>query len=251
VDYATVAGSAQPGSDFVGASGTFDWNDGDASDRSITIDLIDDELAETPEDFSLVLKAPTGGARLASSAATTNIQSTDGPGELALYWLQAVFGDNSVEEGIGAIQMSVARRYGSEGEISVAFRTNGGSATAGSDFASASGTLKWADGDSNSKTFEIRILEDALGEGTERFDVQIINPTGGATLSSRSRQNVFIVDNDPSPPPPPPPPPPPQPSGGGGGGTTGPELLALLGLLHGIAMYNRQLRRREIQPRVL
>ena len=84
VDYETVAGSAQQGSDFVAASGTFDWNDGDASDRSITIDLIDDELAETPEDFSLVLTTPTGGARLAASEAITNIQSTDGPGQLAL-----------------------------------------------------------------------------------------------------------------------------------------------------------------------
>ena len=142
-----MAGSAQPGSDFVAASGTFDWNDGDASDRSITIDLIDDELAESPEDFSLVLTTPTGGAQLAASAATTNIGSTDGPGQLALDMAPSPFGDNSVEEGIGAIKLFVGRLNGSEGEISVQFRTNGGSATAGSDFANASGTLTWADGD--------------------------------------------------------------------------------------------------------
>ena len=144
VDYETLAGSAQPGSDFVAASGTLTWNDGDASDRSVTIDLIDDELGETPEDFSLVLTTPTGGARLAASEAITNIQSTDGPGQLTLNWPQALFGDNSVEEGIGAITLFVGRIHGSEGEISVQFRTNGGSATAGSDFANASGTLTWA-----------------------------------------------------------------------------------------------------------
>ena len=248
VDYATVAGSAEPASDFVAASGTFDWNDGDSSDRSITIDLIDDELAETPEDFSLVLMTPTGGAQLAASEAITNIRSTDGPGELRLLWLQAAFGDSSVEEGIGSISMIVGRFNGSEGEISVQFRTNTGSATAGSDFVNALGSLTWADGDSNSKTIQIQILEDALGEGTERFDVQIFSPTGGATIGSRSRQNVFIVDNDP-----------PGSGGGGGGGgggdggggSTGLEFLALLVLLSAFPLRKSRVRRREIQLRVI
>ena len=36
VDYATAAGQAQPGSDFEDASGTLSWNDGDASDKTLT-----------------------------------------------------------------------------------------------------------------------------------------------------------------------------------------------------------------------
>ena len=83
VDYATAAGQAQPGSDFVGASGTLTWNDGDTSDKTLTIDIIDDALSETiREDFSLRLTAPTGGAQLAASEASITITDADGPGEL-------------------------------------------------------------------------------------------------------------------------------------------------------------------------
>ena len=82
VDYATVAGSAQPGSDFVAASGTLTWNAGDVDDKTITIDINDDPDPEGNESFLLSLTSPTGGAVLAASAATTFIQNADGPGEV-------------------------------------------------------------------------------------------------------------------------------------------------------------------------
>ena len=82
VHYATAAGQAQPGFDFEAASGTLTWNDGDASDKTLSIDLINDAVAEADEDFSLTLSAPTGGAQLAASEATTIIASEDGPGQL-------------------------------------------------------------------------------------------------------------------------------------------------------------------------
>src|SRR5688572_53934 len=73
VDYATAAGQAMTGSDFQNASGTLSWDDGDTSDRLITINLIDDAEFEGDEKFSLTLSEPTGGAALAASQAVTNI----------------------------------------------------------------------------------------------------------------------------------------------------------------------------------
>ena len=77
VHYATAAGQALTGSDFQDASDTLSWDDGDTSDRFITINLIDDAEVEGDENFSLTLSEPTGGAALAASQAVTNIANDD------------------------------------------------------------------------------------------------------------------------------------------------------------------------------
>ena len=82
VNYATAAGGAQPGSDFENESGTLSWNDGDASDKELDLNLINDTVAEADEDFTLTLSAPAGGAQLAASEATRTIPSEDGPGQV-------------------------------------------------------------------------------------------------------------------------------------------------------------------------
>jgi uncharacterized delta-60 repeat protein len=208
VDFATEAGSAQPGSDFENTFGTLNWNDGDADAQTITVDLIDDALSERPENFSLILSAPTGGAQLAASEAETFVASQDGPGELTLVWPIFILPDtHSVPEGIGTITLPVLRRNGSAGAVSVDFQTNRGSATAGQDFVATSGTLTWADGDTGAKSITVEILDDAVIEPGERFDIQIGNPTGGATIGFNARQNVFIQDNEQGTPPPTVPPP--------------------------------------------
>jgi uncharacterized delta-60 repeat protein len=197
VSYETQDGSAGDGSDFVGVSGTFDWGNGDASDKSITIDLIDDSDSEQFEEFSLLLSGATGGGQIAASRATIGIFSLDGPGDLALVWPVFVLrDDHHVPEAIGVIRLPVVRSNGSEGEVSVQVRLNRGSATANSDFEAITESLTWADGDTSAKWVEVRIIDDSLGEAGERFDIQIDNPTGGATIASGSRQNVFIQDND-------------------------------------------------------
>jgi uncharacterized delta-60 repeat protein len=197
VDFVTEAGSAQPGSDFENTFGTLNWNDGEAGNQTITVNLIDDALSERPENFSLTLSAPTGGAQLAASEATTSISSQDGPGELRLLWPMTLSDEHYVPEGIGAIALPVVRMHGSTGTVSVQFHTNRGSATAGEDFAAKSGTLTWADGDTRAKSITVEILDDAVIEPVERLDIQISGPTGGATIGLGARQNVFIQDNEP------------------------------------------------------
>jgi parallel beta-helix repeat protein len=65
VDYETFSGSATAGLDFVPVKGTLVFNEGETA-KSITIPILDDALPEYPEDFSVVLSNPTGGASLGS-----------------------------------------------------------------------------------------------------------------------------------------------------------------------------------------
>ena len=201
---------AQPGADFVGASGTLEWHDGESEDHSITVDLINDTEVEEKEWFYLQLSAPSGGARLASSRTVVDVASGDsGPdsGQLELLWPRDP--THRVPESIGTISLPVTRTGGLAGEISVQYRANaGGSAIPGSDFTAVSGTLTWTDSDAAIKHIKIAIIDDVNNEEVESFEIQILNPTGGATIAGPDRQLIYIDDNDP-------------PAGGGGGGGTG------------------------------
>jgi Leucine-rich repeat (LRR) protein len=67
VDYATADGSALDGSDYVGTTGTLTWADGDSSDKTLTITLIDDTLGKGYKTFIVTLSETTSGADLESA----------------------------------------------------------------------------------------------------------------------------------------------------------------------------------------
>jgi hypothetical protein len=81
VDYDTSAGSAREGVDYLAAHGTLSWADGDASDRVVDVDVIDDDEREQREDFTLVLSNASGGAgwrrdRCPRASAARTVQGT-------------------------------------------------------------------------------------------------------------------------------------------------------------------------------
>src|SRR5207248_2811742 len=74
-----------------------------------------------------------------------------------------------------------------------------GTATAGSDYTAASGTLSWAAGDTVAKTFTISITNDAVYESSETVKLTLSSPTGGASLGSPAAATLTIVNDDPPP----------------------------------------------------
>ena len=135
----------------------------------------------------------------------------------------------TIAESAGSVTLTVLRSGSASGAVSVDYATSSGSATADSDFTSASGTLTWADGDAANKTITVDITNDSTDESDETFTVTLSNPSGGATLGSSFQATVTLVDDD-SPAPPPPPPPPPPSGGSSGGGAVGFLSLLLLGI---------------------
>ena len=63
----------------------------------------------------------------------------------------------SVGEAGPTVTITATRTGGSDGAVSVDYATSDGTATAGSDYTAASGTLNWSDGDAANKTFNISI----------------------------------------------------------------------------------------------
>lgn len=65
VDYATVAGTAEPGKDFIHVQGTLTFEPG-SKEEAISVSLIEDEEFEPDETFTVHLSKSTAGAKLAA-----------------------------------------------------------------------------------------------------------------------------------------------------------------------------------------
>jgi hypothetical protein len=77
--------------------------------------------------------------------------------------------------------------------VSVDYATADGTAVAGSDYTSKSGTLTFTPGQT-SKTVYVSITDDALAEDDETFTVTLTNPTGGLLIADN--QAVGTIQND-------------------------------------------------------
>lgn len=100
----------------------------------------------------------------------------------------------SVAEEADTVLITVLRSLGTSGVVRVDYATSDGTATTPSDYAAASGTLVFANGEL-SKTFSIRINNDGSLEGSEEFYLTLSSPSNTVVVSPGTAQ-VTILDND-------------------------------------------------------
>jgi major membrane immunogen (membrane-anchored lipoprotein)/ribosomal protein L35AE/L33A len=145
VDYTTSDGTASAGSDYTAASGTLTLADG-VTIASFNVSILNDTAYEGNETVNLALSNPTGGATLGtpSGAVLTIVEDDPVPSAGSLQFSGATY---SVDEnGVSAL-ITVTRIGGDFGEVTVDYTTSDGTASAGNDYTSTSGTLTLADGD--------------------------------------------------------------------------------------------------------
>ena len=173
-------------------SGTLTWAAGDRNDKTFTVPVTWDGRAEGTESIGLALTNPGGGADQGSnSAAVIRIGDDGASGPLALSASAYRIG-----EADGLVTITVTRSGGSlGGPVSVDYATNDATATAGSDYQAAAGTLTFAPGEA-SKSLTVHVTSDATHEGDEAFQVKLSNATGGASLGSPAGATVTIADDD-------------------------------------------------------
>ena len=219
--------SATANEDFTTTSGTLQWPDGDASEREIVVEVIQDAgPAEIVESFTVKLENAQGGAGLGKYLSTVDIQPDGAPGG------QIDIGGADPTSGVESnIQVWLQRGYYFEGRVCVTLTASSGTAIAGEDFDEAPSTYCWEDQDAEAKLAVIPIVDDNKSESNETFNVELSNPTGGAIIGQFGSVTLGIAANDEPASSPPPPPPPPPPSRGGGGPAGPVELLMCLGLL--------------------
>jgi Calx-beta domain len=215
VEYATSDGSATAGSDYIATSGTLNWAAGDGADKTFTVPVSWDGRAEGTETISLALANAGGGADLGPTAAAILRVGDDGASGPLVF----SSGAYTVSEGDAVVTITVTRSGGSlGGPVTIDYATSDGTATAGSDYTPASGTLAFGPGEAT-KTFTVPVTSDPAHEADETFQVALSNAGGGANAGSPAGATVTIANDDAAPAGPGPTPP-----AGPGPDTTAPKL---------------------------
>lgn len=187
VDYATRDLSAQAGQDYLAASGSLSFAPGQ-SVHTVSVDLIDDKLAEALERFELVLSNPVNAA-LGHGTALAEIGRSDGVGSAQP---RIRIDDLTVGESDGYARLSVSLHAPSTSPITVDY-TSSNATAGGGDYDYPGGTLYFAPGETT-KTVQVQVYDDTAAEGRETFYVGLRNPTN-ATLG-KAWAMVNVVDDD-------------------------------------------------------
>ena len=190
IDYATGNGSATAGSDYTAKNGTITFNPGQTS-KTINVPIANDNVGESAETFSFTLSNPHGAPLATPSSATITIVDDDQPN------IQFKSANFNLPENGGPAVVTVLLSNAASQPISVVYTTSDGTAVAGADYTTASGTLTFKPGET-STTFNVPLIDDNLDEPDEIINLTLSSPTN-ATLGAQATSIRTILDDDPQP----------------------------------------------------
>ena len=176
---------AEAGIDYESAAGTLTFAPGEVS-RTIRVSVIDDDLDEPDETFTLVL-ADLQGATLGRGSALGTILDDDEPPALS------IAGDTGPED-VGELLFSVTLMARALTEVTVNYATMDDTAIAGDDYGPVEGTLTFAPGET-AKTIRVAVVDDAIDEADEESFAVTLSGHSGATVAHSLATGV-IRDND-------------------------------------------------------
>jgi hypothetical protein len=191
--------SGASATDFLGftmPSGTLTFNAGEVQ-KSLTVEVLGDELIEGDETFDVVLATAPGEV----IAAAPSAQGVIGADDFATISIAPLLADVA-EGGVGqstAFTFTISRS-GSTAQgagVDWAVRATGGTPASAADFAGGvlpAGTVSFLPGEA-SQTVTVLVAGDGTQEAQESFMVELSTPTGGAGLSDSTAPGLIINDD--------------------------------------------------------
>jgi len=183
----TSSGSASfaNSADFSAGSQTITFAAGQTQ-RSVTINITDDAIAEVNENFVVSLSG-VSGAIVDSGASSRTVTINDNDQSV---WAITNAGD--VVEGAGTATFTVSRT-GASPAATVVFATGGGTALPGSDYTAATQTLSFGAG-VLSLSVTVPVTDDTQVEGDETLTAFISNASTGTIVTPIS--TLTLHDNE-------------------------------------------------------
>ncbi|WP_127996247.1 Calx-beta domain-containing protein [Piscinibacter defluvii] len=180
----------------VTSSGTLTFDVG-VTTQTIRVNLSDNAAVEAFESFRLSLSGATNGALISNTDAVIGIVDNEaGTGTPGLS-VRDVVVDEKAGTATFVVLLGGPAGQASGGTVTVDYETYPGTASAGSDYTTTSGTLTFEAGQTV-KTVTVSINNDNTPEGAERFFLDLDNVTGGAVILD-SRGVGTIGANDATP----------------------------------------------------
>jgi len=186
VVFATADGTATAGSDYVSTSGVLTFAPG-VTTQTIAVPVVGDTLFEADESFVVNLSGPSY-ATIADSQGVGTILNDDTAPALRINDVSVTEGNTGTTNATFTVTLSGASAL----PATVAYATANGTATAGSDYLSTSGTLTFAPG-VTTQTVVVPVVGDTLNEANETF---FVNLSGAGNATIADSQGVGTVVND-------------------------------------------------------
>jgi hypothetical protein len=193
VGFATADGTATAAGDYAANTGTVTFAPGDTS-QPVTVQVNGDITVEPDETFDVNLANPTGNATIADARGVGTVINddrapTEQPANVRLDDVRL----NEGGAGQTAFRFTVSLDTPQSAAVTVDFATGDGTATAPSDYAASTGTVSFVPGDT-SETVTVQVNGDRTVESNERFDVNLSDATGNATIADT--RGVGTIGND-------------------------------------------------------
>ena len=180
VNYATADGTATGGSDYLPASGTLTFAPG-VTTQTINVPIIGDTIYEPDETFFVNLTG-SSGAVITAAQGTGTILNDDGAPKISINNVSVVEGNAGTSNAVFTVTLASA----STQTISVDYATANGTATAGTNYTSVSGTLTFVPGQT-SQTISVPIIGNTLYGGNPTFFVNLSNAVNASLAKSARR----------------------------------------------------------------
>lgn len=190
VAYALEEESATAGADYVDASGTVQWADGDASPVTLTIPVLDDRTIEGEETLLFRLSQPTGDLRVDNPSARLRIQDWEEGG------LDFEVAAASIREDEGSLGLRIDRSGGTDGVVEARVRVEELEATDGIDFALVIDTARFEPG-VTTQFVQLDAIDDREEEADESVRLVIEPVSGNPALGTVAATTVTIEDWEP------------------------------------------------------
>ncbi|WP_395738871.1 Calx-beta domain-containing protein [Prosthecobacter sp.] len=187
----TVTTAFGDGIDYTLPSGSVTFAAGER-DKNIVLAINQDSLPETDETLVLVLRDPNGASLGTASTYTYTIMDDDTPPQVPSVGFAA--STSSVAENAGTAGILVSLSAVSAASASVDYSVTGGTATSGTDYVLASGTVTFAPGELV-KSIPIALTDDSSIEGSETVVLSLANAIG-ANVGTVTVHTLTITDDD-------------------------------------------------------
>ena len=190
----TLGGTATSGSDYSDSgTGILTFSAGSTT-QYMALNILDDSVQDNGETVLITLGTTTNaGLGSISTHAVTISDLNDGAARTVQFALTA----SNISEQNGSAYLVVYLNPAAEKLTTVAYSVTGGTATSGTDFTLASGTVEFTTA-SSSQYIPVAITNDALAESDETVIVSL-SAAGNASLGTNSTHTVTILDSDTAP----------------------------------------------------
>lgn len=185
--YSTSNGTALSGSDYTAKSSTSFTISAGSTSLIVPVTIIDDAVSESTETFSFNV---TSVSNASNTSASGNCSITDNDTTLPALSVSSP----NVNENAGPVSFTISLNQTSATAVTGYYATSNGTALAGSDYTAKSSTSFTIPAGSTSINVSVTILDDAVSESTETFNLILSNPTNATIATGTGVGTIF--DND-------------------------------------------------------